>query len=933
MVWWETHQWRRPTDAISMTAGDAVTDSAGQDATLPASRGVSAAAGPSDELLLTLLDTVVRDRDPEAADALRRGEGAGPGSPRTIARALQAQGLWFQLLSLGEQYAAFRARREAESADAGDSPTGGTFSRVLRDARARGVPTAAVESVIAALHITPVITAHPTEAKRVTVLEKYRAIYRTYEALAERRVTPRERAALIDRLRTDIDLLWLTGELRLQKPTVEQEVVWGLYFFEATLFDAVPVLQDRLLRALHDSYPDARAEVGSILEFGSWIGGDRDGNPFVTNDVMRAAVHANRIAALRRYDRRLTALLRTLSISQDSLAAPLWFRRAVIKALAHSGDATQIAQRNPNELFRQFLALMIRRLATTIGHAERGWTDAPSPRYADADELAADLATLERALRESRCESIAASLVAPLRREVEVFRFSAVRLDLREHAQLLRRAVDAIAALDGEVHTESAARRAWLGSELSSPRTAEQNARAWPDAAAETLGMLRLVGELRASVDRRAFGTFIISGTASVEDILGAYLLAKEAGLFSDALGVERCTLPIVPLFETIADLRAAPAIMRDLLAVPLVRRTVRMFGGTQEVMIGYSDSNKDGGFLTANWELSKAQSKLTRVGADAGVPITFFHGRGGSVGRGGAPTGRAIAAQPPGSINGRMRLTEQGEVVSYKFASSDAALYQLELLTASVLDHTLGRNAPEPTSEYAEAMEALSGAAFAAYRGLVEHPAFFAYYSAASPLEELALLNLGSRPARRGSARALADLRAIPWVFAWTQNRHCVPGWYGIGSAIASFVGIRGARGSALLARMFREMSVFRLIVDEAEKTLLEVDIGLCHAYAELVPDSGARLAILGMIEAEYARTVSVILEITGANEIAERFTQLRERLMRRVVMLDHVHRRQIELLHRVRSPSTDAEARGGYLSALLFSINCIAAGFGTTG
>ena len=891
---------------------------------------------PSAEAVLGLLEAVIRDRNPEAAMALRGGAVGGPGSPRTIARALQAQGLWFQLLSLGEQYAAFRARREAESSGADSQSIAGTFARVLRAARTRGATTETVEAAIAALHITPVITAHPTEAKRVTVLEKHRAIYRSIEELAERRATPRERAALVERLRVEIDLLWLTGELRLQKPTLEQEVAWGLYFFDATLFDAVSALQDRLLAAVRDAYPEARADVSAFLDFGSWIGGDRDGNPFVTNEVMRHAVQQNRLAALRRYDRRLTDLIRTLSISQEALVAPLWFQRTVVKALANSGDAAGIAQRNPNELVRQYLAFILRRLRSAIAHAERGWGDTMASRYADADELAADLATLERALQESRCESIARTLIAPLRREVGVFRFSTARLDLREHATTLRRALDALAAADGEA-TDSppsdAARHAWLVTALASPRGAERAAAATPAAAVDVLGMLRLVGELRAQVDRRAFGSLIISGTAGVDDILGAYLLAKEANLFSDAAGVERCTLPVVPLFETIADLRAAPGIMREVLAMPVVRRSVRTLGGTQEVMIGYSDSNKDGGYVTANWELYKAQSKLTRVGTEAGVAITFFHGRGGSVGRGGAPTGRAIGAQPSGSISGRMRLTEQGEVVSYKFATPDAALYQLELLAASVLDHTLVHDSAEPTSEFAEAMEALSGAAFAAYRGLVEHPSFFAYYSAASPLEELTLLNLGSRPARRASAGALSDLRAIPWVFAWTQNRHCVPGWYGIGSAVASFVGIRGERGAALLRRMFAEFPLFRLIIDEAEKTLLEVDIGLCRAYGELVPDPATRQAILGMIEAEYERSVATILEIGGGPVIAHRFPQLRQRVERRLAMLDRVHRHQIELLRLFRASRADLEQRNAYLSALLFSINCIAAGFGTTG
>jgi phosphoenolpyruvate carboxylase len=873
------------------------------------------------DIVLGLLESVVRERNPEAAAALRGQAIGGAGTPRTLARALQAQGLWFQLLGLAEQYTAFRARRQAES-EVGYDRIPGTFSHVLREARERGVPREKIESVVAALHIVPVITAHPTEARRVTVLEKHRGIYHGLERIASHRLTPREHDAMLAQIRNEIDLLWLTGELRLAKPTVEQEIFWGLYFFAETLFDTVSPLQDRLSAAVRRHYPDARLDVAGMLEFGTWVGGDRDGNPFVTTEVTRHAVQENRLASLRRYERRLSELRSTLSISQDAVAVPLAFQRAVVKALAQTGDAAQIAQRNPNELFRQYLSYMLRRIAATVDHAERGWSETIAPRYADADELVADLTVLERALEESRCEPIARAFVVPLRREVAVFRFSTARLDVREHATVLRAAVDALAP------DVPADRRPWLLERLVTPLRPGGTPPAHP-----ALDVLRLIRALRSDVDRKAFGSIIISGTAGVDDLLHAYVLAKEAGLFSDAAGVERSTIPIVPLFETIADLRAAPSIMRELLAVPLVRRSVRAFGGVQEVMIGYSDSNKDGGFLTSNWELHRAQFKLSRVGEESGVSISFFHGRGGSVGRGGAPTGRAIAAQPVGSIHGQMRLTEQGEVVSFKYATQDAALYQLELLSASVLEHTLGRGSNEPSPEFAEAMEALSGASFAAYRGLVEHPGFFRYYSAASPLEELTLLNLGSRPARRSNARALADLRAIPWVFAWTQNRHCVPGWYGIGSALASFLAIRGDRGEALLRRMFAEFPLFQLILDEAEKTLLQVDVDLMRAYAGLVDDVAVRGAVLELVETELARTIDAILRITGASSIAERFPQLRRRIETRRPMLDRVGREQIELLHRFRAAANDPEQRNAYLSALLLSINCVAAGFGTTG
>ncbi len=399
--------------------------------------------------------------------------------------------------------------------------------------------------------------------------------------------------------------------------------------------------------------------------------------------------------------------------------------------------------------------------------------------------------------------------------------------------------------------------------------------------------------------------------------------------------GVESCTLPIVPLFETIDDLQRAPAIMKDLLAVPLVRRSVRAQGGVQEVMIGYSDSNKDGGFLASNWELYKAQIKLTRVGKEAGVPIAFFHGRGGSVSRGGAPTGRAIAAQPAGSIDGRMRITEQGEVVSFKYANRGTAQYQIELLAASVVEHTLKSEREEalvPTAEGDEAMEALSGASMAAYRRLIDDPSLLPYYQSASPLEELTLLNMGSRPARRFGAQSLSDLRAIPWVFAWSQNRHFVPGWYGVGSGILTFLQVRGQRGSALLARMYTDSRLFRLIVDEAEKTLSYVDLELAREYAELVPDRAVRDAIFPMIEEEYQKTVEGVLRISGGSMLAERFPRFRRKLARRMPTLNLVSRQQIELLRRFRESGGD-RTQEEQLSALLLSINTIAAGFGATG
>jgi phosphoenolpyruvate carboxylase len=423
--------------------------------------------------------------------------------------------------------------------------------------------------------------------------------------------------------------------------------------------------------------------------------------------------------------------------------------------------------------------------------------------------------------------------------------------------------------------------------------------------------------------------------TRSAADVLGAYLLAKEAGLFLDAAGVEACSLPIVPLFETIADLRAAPAIMRELLSMALIRRSARAQGGVQEVMIGYSDSNKDGGFFSSNWELAKAQARLTKLGGESGIPIGFFHGRGGSVSRGGVPTAQAIAAQPAGSIRGSFRVTEQGEVVSFKYANRGTAAFQMEVLGAAVLRHVLlseREQALVPRAEFDEAMEALSGAAFAAYAAFISHPDLLTYFQAASPLEEISLLNIGSRPARRFGARTLADLRAIPFVFAWSQNRHAVTGWYGTGSGIASFIEVRKDRGEALLRRMFSESRLFRLIISEVEKTLCLVDLKIARDYASLVFDEAKRDTIFAMVEKEFNLTCDMILRITREREIGERFPSYRARLAHRLPTINQINRNQVELLRRFRACETE-EAMEGYKPNLLLSINCISSGLGATG
>jgi phosphoenolpyruvate carboxylase len=892
------------------------------------------------ELLSGILLDLVRRRAPEVEPVLRGERAASELSPELLARTLQVQGIWFQLLSIAEQNAAMRRRRQIE-AERGYEQLRGTFAYLISQAAAAGVPAAEIRGLLETLRVRPVITAHPTEAKRVTVLEKHRRIYRRLVDLESPRWTPRERQTLLNGLRNEIELLWMTGELRLTKPTVPQEVFWGLHFFNETLFEAVPDLMDKVERVLAQYYPSEQWVVPPFFQFGSWIGGDRDGNPFVTNEVTTSTLLENRLTVLRRYRRRLDDLMRTLSITEKALPISERFRQALDRELAATGQAEAIANRNPGEVFRQYLSCMLRRVEVMIAATERGDTRPGPAGYASADALIADLKLLENELIEALRPEIASAIIRPVRREVEAFRFSTVRLDIRENTTKLNAALaDLWRARMGPgagdpLAPETEAWRNWVAAELARPLVQGAEPLKLPADSDETLGMFRLVRRLRDEIDREAFGTFVLSMTRSVSDVLGAYLLAKLGGLFADKPGIESCTLPIVPLLETIDDLQRAPVIMRELFKVPLVRRSVRAQGGVQEVMIGYSDSNKDGGFLTSNWELYKAQIKLTRLGQETGVPIAFFHGRGGSVSRGGAPTGRAIAAQPAGSIRGRLRITEQGEVVSFKYANRGTAQYQIELLAASVAEHTLKserEDALVPTAEFDEAMEALSGAAQAAYRRLIDLPDLLTYFQSASPLEEISLLNMGSRPARRFGARSLSDLRAIPWVFAWSQNRHFVPGWYGFGSGVLTFLQVRGDRGAALIERMFRDSRLFRLIVDEVEKTLSYVDLTLAREYAELVPDARARDTVFAMIQEEYHRSMEAVLRISGGKELNERFPRFRRRLARRLSTLNQISRQQIELLRRFRESGGD-RTQEEQLSALLLSINCIAAGFGATG
>lgn len=880
------------------------------------------------DLLFGLLRSIIADRAPGVLGMLAESSPRPVPDRELLVAALQATGIWFQLVNIAAENAAGRARRRIE-ASGGPDQVKGSFSNVLADAAAHGVSPEELTAALRRFMAGPTVTAHPTEAKRVTVLEIHRRICRRLTELESTHRTPGEREQLVSDLRNEVDLLWLTGELRVERPTLRQEIAWGLHFFRETLFECVPKLYEKLGAALHRHYGDDPIEPGTFVRFHSWVGGDRDGNVSVTAAATAEALAANRAAALRRIAERLSSLIGKLSVSGRIIDIPGSFRGRIDEALAASGDGASIAARNPNEPIRQYLACLAARVSAV------GRTSGPAKPYACASELIDDLRALERCLIEMKAAAIAASLVRPLRWEVETFGFRTVSLDIRQNATVINRVLREIWMARGEAIEIGSPR--WSERLHAALRADSDPASDLPQVsgdAAETLALFRLIRDSQRGCDRDAVGAFVLSMTRSVDDLLAVHLLAKMSGLCAGSDGSGEITLSIVPLLETIDDLKAAPAILKKLLAVPAVRRSVLNAGNTLEVMLGYSDSNKDGGFLCATWELAKAQKTILDTAKALGIEVRFFHGRGGSVSRGGAPTGRAIAAQPAGTVAGQMRLTDQGEVVSSKYANSGTALYQLELLTSSILAHTLKsprEHSPRNSAEHDEAMEALSGMSQAVYRRLLDMPGFFAYFRQASPVEELSLLNIGSRPAHRFAARTMADLRAIPWVFAWSQNRHLITGWYGFGSALRSFVAVRGADGQQMLQEMFKESRVFRLVVDEVEKTLYQTDMRIAAAYAGLVLDSEVRQSIFAAIQAEHAIAVAQIAAVTGSSTLAGRFPAFRNRFDALEPLIARTNLWQVELLRRFRA--TDAGESTRATVPLLLSMNCIAAGLGWTG
>ena len=834
---------------------------------------------------------------------------------------------WFQLMNLAEDNERVRRLRRRERAHA-DAPRGGSLRAAVHHLAERGTTAAELREMLAGAELRLVMTAHPTEARRRTTVEKLARIFARLRDLDERPPRPGDEAAAQRALAGTIQELWGSDEVRAAAPTPLDEVHAGLVYFASTLHRVVPELYRELEAAVEEAYPGEEIEVPPLLTFGSWMGGDRDGNPNVTAAVTAEALEMMRTACLHLLEERIELLAQRVSLS-DRLVDRSPDLETALEELAERfpDEAARLQRRNPEEPYRRFFSLLVARVRATREDLAAG--------YASPAELLADLRLAQRSLQAGQGQFVAATQLHDTIRQVEVFGFHFARLDIREHAARHSAAIAEVLSALG-VHEaygslapaersallarEIAQRRPLIPSDLSGLSAETQ----------EVVGTFRTLGQLLRGRHAGAIQSYVVSGTEEPAHLLEVLLLMKESGLAE--AGGEGALLRIVPLFESEESLDRSPVTLRALLELAVYRAALRAAGDEQEVMIGYSDSNKDAGYVASGWATYRAQVAIAEELERHGVAWVFFHGRGGALGRGGGPANRAIHAQPPGTVAGRMKMTEQGEVLSAKFSLPEIAHRELELTGSAVLVSTL-EPASGPDAErlerYGEVMTEMARRSAEVYRELVYgDPSLETFFHAATPVDEISRLQLGSRPARRRATRDIAGFRAIPWVFSWTQARIVLPAWFGLGSALEAAA---EAHGLDLLQEMEREWPFFSALLSNAEMACAKADLAVGRRYAELVEDRALRERIWSRIEAEFGRTCRALLAVTAQERLLAREPLLRASIDRRNPYVDPMSLLQVELLRRSRAADgSDGEelARASFLA-----INGIAAGMRNTG
>ncbi len=828
------------------------------------------------------------------------------------------------LANLAEDQHHIRRTRAHELA--GSAPRIGSIERTLARAEAAGVTCDDLRACLDTALVSPVLTAHPTEVRRRSTMHYEIEIIRLLEQRDRRPLTRRELAEIDDQLRRLILGLWQTNLLRRSKLTVLDEVNNGLSYYDLTFLEELPKLYVRLEDEMARRFPGQRQErLKPFFRIGSWIGGDRDGNPFVTAEVLAGTLAMQRDRLFEFYQRELKALEGELSLSRELVPVD----DAVEVLAAQSGDASPHRVIEP---YRRAMTAIRRKLDQTWQRLADP-TDEPTHGYPTVEAFLADLDLLHRSLVAHGSGAIADGRLRHLIRAVACFGFHLASLDLRQnsaiHAETIAELFEAVAPGTDYLSLAEDARIDRLRRELSTARPLIRRNWTYSDQTRGELAILETAARAVFRLGRAAVPQSIISNTASVSDILELAVLLKEVGLVTPEGAAH---IHLVPLFETIGDLRGARSIMAALLDLPEYRRLLESLDTTQEIMVGYSDSNKDGGYLTSGWELYKAETELIDLFAERGIRLRFFHGRGGTVGRGGGPSFDAILAQPPGAVSGQVRMTEQGEIISSKYTNPKIGARNLEILATAMIEATLvAPNRSSAPDGGHDALDELSAAAFSSYRALVyETDRFAEYFWQSTVINEIATLNIGSRPASRKATRRIEDLRAIPWVFSWSQARVMLPGWYGFGAAVDAFLARHGPDGRRVLQQLYREWPFLKAQVSNIDMVLAKANMPIAERYAELVEDRVLAEAIFERIKREYHQSVEAVFEISGNRELLADNPQLARSIRNRFPYVDALNHMQVDLMKRYRE--TDGETPK-VLRGIQLTINGIAAALRNSG
>jgi phosphoenolpyruvate carboxylase len=870
-----------------------------------------------------------RDEDVTARHNLEATLNSLP-PPQALA-IIRAFGFFSHLANIAEDQHQLRdIRAGKQGAHGGAQPAEGSIAHALTRVKAAGIAPQEVAEFFASALVVPVLTAHPTEVRRKSTIDREMEIAALLAEHDRGGLNAAELAANEFALRRAVLTLWHTNLLRKTRLRVIDEIANGLAFYDCTFLSALPGFYADLEDALCADGVISANGLPSFLRMGSWIGSDRDGNPFVTETVLRAALALQSSRALRHYLDELHLLGGELSLD----------RRLTGTSPALEALAQQSPDRSPareDEPYRRAITGIYARLAATaeaLGHAAAPQhAVGAAPPYADSSELLADLLVIDASLVENGCATLAKGRLRQLRRAVDVFGFHLAALDLRQNSDVHERVIGEMLGLvepgfDYADRSEPERIRVLLD-ELATARPLASSFLAYSDETASELAILRATAAAHRHYSPAAVPHYVISKTTGVSDILETAVLAREAGLLRPREAA--LTLDIVPLFETIEDLRNCGPVMDELLRLEEYRRLLDSRGGVQEVMLGYSDSNKDGGFLTSGWELYQAEVALVAVFRRHQIGLRLFHGRGGSVGRGGGPSYEAILAQPAGAVRGAIRITEQGEVIASKYSNPEFGRRNLEILAAATLEASLlPSDADMPRPEYLDAMDYLSAAAYRAYRSLVyETDRFDQFFREATVIGEIANLNIGSRPSSRRASTRIEDLRAIPWVFSWAQSRLMLPGWYGFGSAVADWLAAKPTNGMATLRRMYRDWPFLRMLLSNMEMVLVKSDIAIASRYAELVADKPLRERIFARLRREWQSTVDAVLAISGQESLLEHNPPLARSIRNRFPYIDPLNHMQIELLRRYRAGDRDDDV----VTGIHLTINGIAAGLRNSG